>query len=51
MFFLVGMVKLSDREFRRSLAEARKDPRFCEDIRRFIKVVKGVYKLKDYGLE
>jgi hypothetical protein len=51
MFFLVGMAKLSDNEFKKFLVEARKDPQFRKDIRMFVKVTSGVYKLKDYGLE
>ena len=43
--------KLSEREFNRTLAEARKDPQFCKDICKFIKITTGSYKLKDYGLE
>lgn len=43
--------KLSEREFRQSLVKARKDPTFHRDIRKFIKVTTGVYKLKDYGME
>ena len=43
--------KLSEQEFKRSLAEARKDPQFHTDIRKFIKITTGTYKLKDYGLE
>lgn len=43
--------KLSEKEYRRLFAEARKDPQFHKDIRKFIKITTGVYKLKDYGLE
>ena len=47
------MVKpsLSDREYEKLFAEARKDPQFRKDIRKFIKITTGTYKLKDYGLE
>ncbi len=33
------------------LKKAQKDPKFMKDIRKFIKITTGVYKLKDYGLE
>ena len=42
--------KLSDAEFRKLLQEARQDPQFHSDIRKFIKITTGVYNLKDYGL-
>ena len=43
--------KLSEQEFKHSLAEARKDPIFRNDIHKFIKITTGTYKLKDYDLE
>ncbi|HLC52774.1 MAG TPA: hypothetical protein VJI98_06010 [Candidatus Nanoarchaeia archaeon] len=43
--------KLSDEEYKKLWAEAKKDPKFHQDIRKFIKITTGVYKLKDYGLE
>ncbi len=49
--FLKYMVKLSQQEFKRSLAEAQKDPQFRKDIRSFIKVTTGSYKLKEYNLD
>ncbi len=42
--------KLSQQEFKQSLAEARRDPQFHKDIRNFIKVTTSVYKLKEYKL-
>ena len=52
-FFSLNMrtKKLSKEEFYKELAEAKKDPKFHRDIRKFIKITTGVYKLKDYGLE
>ncbi len=47
----MASTKLSEQEFRRFLAEARKDPQFIKDIQKFIKITTGSYKLKDYGLE
>jgi len=47
----MATMKLSEEEFRKSLAEARKDQTFLRDIRKFIKITAGIYKLKDYGLE
>lgn len=46
-----GKTKLSDREFHKLLREAHKDPQFLRDIRKFIKITTGTYKLKDYGLD
>ncbi len=43
--------KLSDSEFHKLLKEAKKDPIFKKEIKEFIKITTGVYKLKDYGLE
>lgn len=43
--------KLSREQFYKQLAEAKKDPQFRREIRNFIKITTGVYKLKDYGLE
>jgi hypothetical protein len=43
--------KLSEEEYKKLWAEARKDPKFHQDIRKFIKITTGTYKLKDYGLE
>ena len=43
--------KLSYEEYKKLWAEAKKDPQFHKDIRKFIKITKGFYKLKDYGLE
>lgn len=43
--------RLSDKEYKKLFAEARKDPQFHKDIRKFIKITTGTYKLKDYGLE
>ena len=48
---LMATMKLSEEEFRKSLAEARKDQTFLRDIRKFIKITAGIYKLKDYGME
>lgn len=42
--------KLSNAEFRRLLKETRQDSQFHSDIRKFIKITTGVYKLKDYDL-
>ena len=42
--------KLSDEEYKKLWAEAKKDPEFHKDIRKFIKITTGVYNLKDYGL-
>ena len=42
---------LSDKEFKQLLKETRNDPQFHKDIRKFIKITTGTYKLKDYGLE
>ena len=42
--------KLSNAEFRKLLQEARQDPQFHRDIRKFIKITTGVYNLKEYGL-
>ena len=42
--------KLSDEEYKQLWAEAKKDPEFHKDIRKFIKITTGVYNLKDYGL-
>ena len=46
-----GNGKMSDREFYKTLKEAQKDPQFMKDIRKFIKITTGTYKLKDYGME
>ncbi len=43
--------RLSDKEYKKLFAEARNDPQFHKDIRKFIKITTGTYKLKDYGLE
>ena len=43
--------RLSDSEFHKLLREAKKDPGFKKEIKEFIKITTGVYKLKDYGLE
>ena len=43
--------KWSQDDFKNSLIEARKDPTFKRDIRKFIKVTTGIYKLKDYTLK
>ena len=43
--------KLSEEEYKKLWSEAKKDPMFHKDIRKFIKITAGVYKLKDYGLE
>jgi len=43
--------KLSWKESMKEIKEARKDPVFRKEIREFIKITTGVYKLKDYGLE
>lgn len=42
--------KLSDAEFKRLLRETRQDPQSHSDIRKFIKITTGVYKLEDYDL-
>tara|TARA_Y100000310_G_C20495294_1_gene721230 strand:+ start:203 stop:346 length:144 start_codon:yes stop_codon:yes gene_type:complete len=43
--------KLSDKEYKKLWAEAKKDPNFKKEIREFIKITTGTYKLKDYGLD
>lgn len=43
--------RLSDVEFKKLLQETRQDQQFHKDIRKFIKITTGVYKLKDYGLD
>jgi len=47
----MGTKRLSDKEYKKLFAEARKDPQFHKDIRKFIKITTGIYKLKDYGME
>lgn len=42
--------QLTNKEFGKYLAEARKDPKFHKDIQNFIKITTGNYKLKDYGM-
>jgi len=46
-----GNRRLSDLEFHKLIGEARKDPVLKKEIKEFIKIATGVYKLKDYGLE
>ncbi len=43
--------KLSNVEFKKLLQETRQDPQAHNDIRKFIKITTGSYKLKDYGLD
>lgn len=43
--------KLSDEEFRKLLAQVKKDPKAMKDIRRIIKITTGTYKLKHYDLD
>ncbi len=43
--------KLSEVEFRKLLRDTRQDTQFHSDIRKFIKITTGTYKLKDYGLD
>mgnify|MGYP001564307787 CR=1 FL=1 len=43
--------RLSDSEFHKLLKEAKQDPTFRKEIKEFIKITTGVYKLRDYGLE
>ena len=47
----MAAVKSLKQKFGQSLAEARKDPTFHRDIRKFIKITTGVYRLKDYGMD
>ncbi|MBI5390657.1 hypothetical protein HZB02_04155 [Candidatus Woesearchaeota archaeon] len=47
----MAVATLSSQAFRKCLAEARQDPAFQKDIRQFIKVASGSYKLKDFGLD
>ena len=42
---------ISKEQFYSDLAKARKDPQFKKDIKKFIKISTGIYKLKDYGME
>jgi hypothetical protein len=44
-------VKMSDKEFYKALRDAHKNPQFLKDIKKFIKITTGTYKLKDYGME
>ena len=48
---IMAKTRLSDKEYHTMLANARKDPQFRKDIKKFIKVTTSVYRLKDYGLE
>jgi hypothetical protein len=43
--------KLSDKEYKKLWEEAKEDPQFHRDIKKFIKITTGTYNLKDYGLE
>ena len=43
--------KLSEKEFKEYLAEARKNPQFRKDIRKFIKITTSIYNLKEYGMD
>ncbi len=47
----INYSKLSDSEFHKLLRDARKDPGFKKEIKEFIKITTGIYKLRDYGLE
>ena len=47
----MAKTRLSDKEYHIMLVNARKDPQFRKDIKKFIKVTTSVYRLKDYGLE
>jgi len=38
-------------KLKRLIKEAQKDPKIMAEIRKFIKITTGVYKLKDYGME
>ena len=42
--------ELSDEEYEKLFAQAERDPQFYKEIRKFIKVATGIYKLKDFGL-
>ena len=44
-------IKNKDSEWAKKVREAQKDPQFRREIRKFIKITTGSYKLKDYGLE
>lgn len=47
----MAVKKLSDEEYRKLFAEAKRDPQFHKDIRNFIKASTSIYKLKDFGLK
>ncbi|MFH1276685.1 MAG: hypothetical protein ABIH82_06255 [Candidatus Woesearchaeota archaeon] len=42
--------KMSREQFYKELAEAKKDPQFRKEIRRFIKMTTSVYRLKDHKI-
>ncbi|MBI2572541.1 hypothetical protein HYV86_01665 [Candidatus Woesearchaeota archaeon] len=42
--------RLSSEEFKSFLTESRKDPQFHKDLKKFVKITTGTYKLKDYKL-
>ena len=43
--------KLTGKELTKAIKEAQKDPEVMGDIRKFIDITTGVYKLKDYKLK
>jgi len=45
------MKKLKGKALTKAMNEAQKDPEFIKDIKKFIKITTGTYKLKDYGME
>ncbi len=46
----LNSIKLNMKK-RLTIKQAQKDPNFTRDIKKFIKITTGIYKLKDYGLE
>ena len=46
-----GDIMDKNSKLKRLIKEAQKDPIFIRDIRKFIKITTGIYKLKDYGME
>lgn len=43
--------KLKEVRLIKAIKEAQKDPKIMAEIRKFIKITTGSYKLKDYGME
>jgi len=43
--------KLSQEELNKAIKKAQKDPKFIAEIKKFIEITTGTYKLKDYGME